>query len=274
MGLLRGAGLIRALAALFALLVLAPPAGAEWRELRPGLDLGRFTFPRQSEDGDSILTVLRVDPRRHRLALATARENDGIRLTARGWAEREGFAAAINAGLYARDQETHVGYMVHRGRVINPRLRTWGAILGLDPASERLPSARLIDRRCEDLEAHRRRYRTIVQNMRLFNCNGVPTWRPNEQGWSIAAIGQDGDGNILFLFSQSPYSVRAFAEMIRRLPIDIRRAGYLEGGSPAQLYVNTGGRRVEIYGTHGSRGSVLLPHARPIPNVIGVIPRD
>jgi hypothetical protein len=31
---------------------------------------------------------------------------------------------------------------------------------------------------------------------------------------------------------------------------------------------------VEIYGTHGSRGSILLPHARPIPNVIGVIPRD
>ena len=51
----------------------------------------------------------------------------------------------------------------------------------------------------------------------------------------------------------------------------LREAMYVEGGPEAQLYVNAGGREVELVGSHGSSfAGIENSYALPIPNVLGV----
>jgi uncharacterized protein YigE (DUF2233 family) len=90
----------------------------------------------------------------------------------------------------------------------------------------------------------------------------------------MAVFALDRRGRALFLFTRSPFTVHAFANIIRKLPLGVRRAMYLEGGRPAQLYVKAGGTKVELTGAFGSTGGTwaVFP-ARPIPNVLGLARR-
>jgi hypothetical protein len=46
---------------------------ATWRPLAAGLDVGRFPAPEKSAVGDSMVTVVRVDPARYVFRLLSAR---------------------------------------------------------------------------------------------------------------------------------------------------------------------------------------------------------
>lgn len=97
--------------------------------------------------------------------------------------------------------------------------------------------------------------------------------RPQAKEWSTAAIGLDRQVWVLFLHSRDPWSTHDFIEALRRLPLALSRAMYVEGGPEAQLYVRHGGR--ELVGSYesGFHESDDNPAAWPVPNVIGVAPR-
>lgn len=246
----------------------------DWRQLEPGLDLARITSPVPAKAGNSVITVLRADLKRFRLTLLSVKFDGGENRTAAEWARPRGLVAATNAGLYARDFETSVGMMIHGKKVNNRRVNGMGAILAFNPRSRRRAPARLIDRRCEKFGPWRRRYRSFLQGPRLWTCNGRNLWSPKKQAWSMAVFALDRRGRALFLFTRAPYTVHAFANIIRRLPLGIRRAMYLEGGRPSQLYVKSGATELEITGAFGSTGGAwaVFP-ARPIPNVLGLVRR-
>lgn len=250
-----------------------------WRSLEPGLDLGVLNSPRPSSSGDSKISALRIDPRRFSLRLLNASgPGQGKSLTAREWSRRNGLVAAINASMYHEDHRTSVALMRTRGHVNNPRLTRHQTVLAFDRRSAEVPPVRLIDRECDDFNTWKGRYVSFVQSIRMISCKGENVWEPGGREWSIAAVGVDHGGRILFLHSRSPYTPHDFIDILLALPLDLAGAMYVEGGPEAQLYVakgGSGGRDLELV---GSRGTSLFDggdneQAWPVPNVLGVVRR-
>jgi len=248
-----------------------------WRTLEPGLELGVFRAPSPSAIGDSKIHVVRVDPEHLSLALRmSSKEGLGENLTVKEWAYREGLLAGINASMFQTDYRTSVELMVSGGHVNNARVGGNKAVLAFDPkpdAPEGLPSVRIIDRGCEELDALRPHYGTLVQSIRMVSCKGANTWSQQPRIWSHACIGIDGKGRPLLIHARSPWSTHDFIDLLLQLPLDLRQLQYSEGGPEAQLYVNAGDVELERVGSYetGFWENDGNHYAWAVPNVIGVV---
>ncbi len=247
-----------------------------WKTLEPGLELGEFRLPEASFLGDSTLHVVRVDPQMWDLRLLNASApGNGRPLTAKAWAQREALVAAINPAMYRADHRTSTGLMRTPGHVNNPKLNADQSLLAFDPLVADVPRVKIIDRECDDFETWSRRYGSLAQSIRMLSCKGRNVWSQGPRKWSAAAIGTDRAGRVLLLHVRSPYSMHDLVENLRRLPLDLERALYGEGGPEAQLYVRAGGEEHEFVGSFetGFNENADNDHAWPVPNVIGVVPR-
>jgi hypothetical protein len=65
--------------------------------------------------------------------------------TAREWCEKRKFTAAINAGMFAGDGKTHLGYQRSREHVNNGRANNYQSVAAFDPRYPKLPSFRIFD---------------------------------------------------------------------------------------------------------------------------------
>jgi len=251
-------------------------APSPWSSLQPGLDLGVFDAPVPSDIGDSRIRVLRVDPARLELVLLNASADPELgNRTAKDWVQTEGLLAAINASMYGTDHRTSVAHMERAGHVNNGRWSKDNAVLAFDPVAKGTPPVTIIDNRCDDREAEAKRYRTLVQSIRMLRCDGANVWSQQPKRWSHAVIGIDGDGRALLIHARSPWTTHDFIDQLRALPLDLKRLQYAEGGPEASLYVQAGGVEVDQFGSYetGFFESDDNDHAWPIPNVIGVRPR-
>jgi hypothetical protein len=250
----------------------SPGPEPAFRRLEPGLELGEFSSDRAA-GGDRLIHVVRIDPKRYRLRLLNASADpQAAALTARQWAERNHLAAAINASMYQADLRSSVALMQTPGHVNNPRLSKDKAVLAFDPIDEALPPVQIIDRECQDFEARRRSYGTLVQDIRMVSCDGKNVWAEQPYAWSVAAVGMDRQGRVLLLHTRAPHTTHDFIEAILRLPLDLKNAMYVEGGREAQMFVRGGGRDYEFTGTSDENDPGRTTVAWPIPNVIGVEP--
>jgi Phosphodiester glycosidase len=250
------------------------PAAA-WEALEPGLEVADFVGP-PSGIGDRHIRVLRVDPARFQLELGSASAaKDGRPLTAREWVAQKGALAAINASMFRDDGRTSVGLMRTRAHVNNPRLAKQNAVLAFDPRSGKLPQVELLDRACDDFAAASAAYGTLVQSIRMISCDGHNVWAPSARKWSTAAIGTDTSGRVLFIHARTPWPVHELTAALLGLPIDLRRAMYVEGGPEAQLFIRAGGRELEAVGSFetGFNENDDNHEAWPIPNVVLVTRR-
>jgi Phosphodiester glycosidase len=285
---------------LIALFLVSPsvarsaPESNAFRLLEPGLELGELAMPVQSAVGDSRLLVLRIDPEHFELRLlnASATEQKEAR-SAREWSAEAGLAAAINASMYQTDLLTSVSLMQSADHVNNGRLTRDRAVLAFDRADSAVPHVELIDLTCQDFDALRPRYRSLVQSIRMISCQGENTWKPQEQRASNAAVAVDTTGRVLFLHCRSPYTTHDLIAGLLALPLGIAKAMYAEGGAEAQLYVRSGDVEIErtglvagglldggqlgtaVTGDSASGGGQAAagPTAWPIPNVIGIVRR-
>ena len=263
------------LAPLVAALLLTGPAApsAPWRTLEPGLEYGTFDGP-PGAGGDRKIAVVRVDPRMFELRLLNASApGQGAPLSARSWADRAGASAVINAGMYQEDYRTAVSLQRTREHVNQRRLSKDRTALLFDRLEPRVPPVRMVDRDCEDLEAEARSYGTVIQSIRMLSCERKNVWAPSDRRWSIAALGVDGAGRVLFVHAQSAWPVHEFVNALLALPIDIRRAMYLEGGPEAQLFARGGGVEVERLGAFIGAQAVTREGWK-VPNVIAAVRRS
>jgi hypothetical protein len=274
---------VRAASLLLAALALGATAASglgpdsPWRVLEPGLELAELTAPQPADLGDSIIRVLRIDPERFDLRLLNVSASDDGRLqTARDWARSHGLVAAINASMFQTDYRSSVSLMINRSHVNNPRVSKDNAVLAFDRRSESVPRVQIIDRQCQDFESLRKKYRVLVQSIRMVSCEGRNVWAPQEQRWSTAAVGMDRSGRVLMIHCRSPYPVHDLIEMLLQLPIGLRNAMYVEGGPEAQLYVRAGSFEAEYFGSFetGFFEADANRRAWPIPNVLGVERRE
>ncbi len=270
---------IRAIMFLVCLLLTSPGiTDGPWQSLAAGMDLGRFPASQPSKSGDSVITILRIDPELWSLEFSgLSLEEGSSRRTARQWSKAHQLTAAINAGMYGTDRSTHVGHLRFREHLHNDNVNAYQSVAAFDPRRDGLPQFRIFDLDSPgvSMETILQDYASLVQNLRLIKRPGQNRWRQQKKMWSEAALGEDESGRILFIFCRSPYTMHDFNNELLGLGIGLVAAQHLEGGPQAQLYIKTADREFEISGSHGTsfRQDDDISVAWPIPNVLGVRPR-
>ncbi len=266
------------------LLILLPPLYSQnisklntWQKVQQGLFIAEFETIPKSEFGDSKITVIKINPQYYTFKLVSASENDNEGGSAKGWGEQFNLIAAINAGMYQQDYITNVGFMKNFDHFNNSGLRKdYNSILVFNPIDKSVPEIQIIDKRCQDFESLKNKYKTLIQNIRMIDCKQKNVWQQQPKKWSTAALAIDKQGNVLFIHCRSPYSVHDFINILLKLPLNINNAMYLEGGPEASLYFNAGGIEFEKFGSYetGFNENDNNNFAWKIPNVIVVIKKD
>ncbi|MGJ3521445.1 phosphodiester glycosidase family protein [Nitratidesulfovibrio sp. D1] len=250
-----------------------------WTELDTGLQLGIFPAP-DAPDGPERIVAVRIDPAYYEFSLHTTSEEGEPALSLTDWARRHDLNAVINASMYLPDARTSTGYLRNGAHLNNPRIGgNLGAFFVFGPLSSDLPQADLpqadlpqadlLDRTADPWETLLPQYRSVVQNYRLIGANRRILWPQGGPLYSVAAVGQDGSGAILFLHCREPLTAWRFATILLALPIDIRDVMYVEGGPQAGLYLRTPVRTDIWMGRHPADFWSGGNAAAPLPNVLG-----
>ena len=250
----------------------ATPHISAWKPIAPGMELRSLNAQVPSLVGDSKIIILRIDPSEWQLDLVGASSTgDRPGHTAREWAGAYDLSVAINAGMFAQDHVTHLGYMEYRGHVSSPEVDDYQSVAAFDPRNpEDRPPFRVFDLDVPGItiETIRQDYASLVQNLRL----GTNRWSQQNKQWSEAALGEDTGGRVLLVFSRSPFSMHDLNAELLSADIGLVALQHLEGGPEAQLYLKAGDVELEVFGSYetGFREDDGNATAWPIPNVLGV----
>ena len=254
----------------------APPEvtkDSRWQQLDKGLELGFFAASQSAAVGTSLVRVLRIDPNHYRFRLlnASAIEN-GLPMTPRQWCLQNKLVAAINPSMFQTDYKTSVSLMRTATHINNPRLSKDMTILAFDRLSADVPKAKIIDRQCEDYQFWKKKYGTLIQSIRMISCNGKNVWNQQPHRFSTAAIGVDRLDNILFIHVRSLLRTYDLINVLKKLPLDISRAMYTEGGPQAQLYIKADNKEYEFVGSYDTGADVTKEGSIswPLPNIVGI----
>lgn len=274
---MRSAAVCILLLATFSILLAdAPPS---WQPVAPGLDLRSIT-PANPAASDARITVLRIDPGLWELTFSGISQTGETRgHTAREWCEQQKCSAAINAGMFDTDQKTHLGYLRFHEHLNNSHWNNYQSIAAFDPKkSNGVAPFHIFDLDAPGVssEAILADYSSAVQNLRLIKRPGVNKWPDQNRKWSEAALGEDQAGNILFIFSRSPFSMHDLNQELLSAGIGLVAAQHLEGGPEAQLYVHSGKTELEMFGSYETdfREDDKNSIPWPIPNILAIRPRS
>ncbi len=196
------------------------------------------------------------------------------------WLRAKNLLLAINASMYLPDLSTSTGYMragnfENNGRIANAMS---GFFLS-EPRNPNLPLAQIIDRNTPNWETLIEQYSHVVQNFRILGNYNTHTasseimWAQSETRHPIAAIADDSNNMIYFIFSEkssSVYELGHYLLSLREKNINFRTVLYTEGGSESGLGISTQSKRIVL---SGMTGSSFLQLPLIVPNIIGVIER-
>jgi hypothetical protein len=254
-----------------------PTPGIAWTVLEPGLEWAEIPGSIAAEEEDGLIRVLRIDPERFDFALGAAtRDQDPGARSAAAWCADRDWCAAINASLYQTDHLRSTAYLRDGDHVNNGYVSRANSFLVFGARREGIPAVTLVDRQCEDWESSARDYDTVIQSIRMVSCHRGNTWSPRERRTSVAVVGIDGTGRVLFVHVRTPVATHRLIDALLALPLDLARAMYVEGGSPAQLAVRSPELTAVFTGRPDpDRWPGPGPAAElPLPNVIGVVRRS
>jgi exopolysaccharide biosynthesis protein len=248
----------------------------DWTALTPGIEFRWLRVASATSSVEARIALLRIDPAKWQLSLACQKQvGDSTGRTAEQWAKKFRFVAAINAGMFNRDYLTHTGFLVNRGVVNSPHVNNYQSVAVFDPFDTAHSTPfRIIDLDLPDISfsAIKKSYASCVQNLRLIKNPGVNCWQQQEKKWSEAALGQDKNGRILFIFSRSPFTMFDFNAVLLASDIGLVALQHLEGGPEAQLYIRIGKFKLDQFGSYETsfREDDGNGEAWPIPNVLGI----
>lgn len=232
-----------------------------------GLAFAQLPVP-SVPDSQQYITVIRIDPSLYDFSLHTISGEGAPAKTLAEWADIHALNVAINASMYLPDAKTSTGYMRNGAHINNPRIvNKFGAFFVASPKVSGLPPAAILDRTVDDWESLLPQYDIVVQNYRLINAQRTILWPEGGPMYSIAAVAQDIDKNILFIHSK-PITAREFTSALLELPLNITRIMYVEGGPQAALLLNTESTRSVWIGHYAGDYFFSSPQA-PLPNILG-----
>jgi hypothetical protein len=272
---------IRSALFLVVLLVVLKPAWADpdsrvtWQELAPGLSLGSFQARTPTPVGDGVIQVLRLDPEQWQPILVCSTDTQGHpSLTARQWSGQLDLPIVTNAGMFAQDHSTHLGYLRARKHVNSDHTNKYQSVAAFNPLDpENSPPFRIFDLDAPGVEMAgiKQQYASLVQNLRLIKAPGENRWKQQDRMWSEMALGQDDQGHVLLVFSRSPFSMHDFNAELLGAGLGLVALQHLEGGPEAQLFINLPGQEREFFGSYETdfNENDDNEHAWRIPNVLG-----
>jgi hypothetical protein len=240
-----------------------------WRVVAKGVEYAAVALGPPTPLGDGILHVVRIDPKMAALRAYMASEAGERARTAREWCEAKGLVATINLGMYQTDMKSNVGY-ARKGTHLNNRgFNAYRSYLGFDPRRSDLAPVVFLDGEDPDVRSVLSEYGTAIQNLRLIRAPGINVWEKQDKRWPEAAIAEDGEGRVLFLLTQTPFSMWEFNRQILAVALGIRRAMHVEGGPEASLSICSRSLELHLSGQYetGTDGALQ----RTIPNIVGVL---
>ena len=244
----------------------------EWQKIGNGLEYGKFELAVSSSSGNSTVDIVRIDPAQYDFDLLLASEHENKKRTIENWALDFGFIGAINAGMFQTDHITGTGYLTNYQHKNNPfRHSSYRMYFVCNPKEEGLPEAQMIDWQQPGAPELIGKYNSALQCIRMIASGGKNVWSKQTDKWSEAALGQDIEGNILFIFCRSPYTMHELINLLLQLPLDIDKMMHLEGGPEACSYIETEEFHLRCAGTFES-GFFDNEHQQSfwqIPNIIG-----
>jgi hypothetical protein len=180
--------------------------------------------------------------------------------------------AAINPSMYQTDYKTSVSLMRTKAHTNNSRLSKDMTIMAFDRQNADVPRVKIIDRQCEDFQSWKQNYGTLIQSIRMISCTGKNVWKPQARRWSTSVIGIDQQDKVLFIHVRALYSTYDLINILKKLPLNISRAMYTEGGPQAQLYINLGDKEWEFTGSYETNSNQANedPVSWPLPNMVGI----
>ncbi len=247
-----------------------------WKEIERGLYFAEFDAPLKSVVGDSKLSILKIDPNYYSFELMAATEYDSLRRTVEQWSLDFNLVAVVNAGMFnLSDHYTGSGYFCNYAHVNNGRIReNFRAMALFNPKSKKFPAVNIVDMETENWEFLRENYNSAFQDIRMIDCNQKQVlWKPRRPiSSSMCVLGTDKKGNVLFVFTRSPYTANTMSKFLLSLPLNIFSVMYLDGGPESSLYVNAGDTIIEKVGSWVSPGYANDDNNYfwELPNVIGV----
>ena len=243
---------------------------APWRSMEDGVEYASLPLPLPREEEGPQIAMLRLHPDKVDFLLCAIGREGHQALTLSEWGERKNLVAAINASMYLPDGTTSTGYMRDGDYTNNGRLvKRFGAFFLAGPDREDLPRATVIDKTRPDWKEMLSHYRLVIQNYRLVDANRQVLWNRGGPWYSISAIGQDGQGNILFLHCREPIEAATFARGLLEMPLDVRTVMYVEGGGQAGLLLRSRLLRRELAGRKATDFLATGNLRSPLPNVLG-----
>jgi Phosphodiester glycosidase len=259
----------------------AGSCGPATAEVAPGLTVQRYAspIPPAAPAGDGCLTVVRIDPARYEFRFLTALADGGSRATLPAWADRFHLTGAINASMFGTHEKS-AGLLVAAGKPNNDHDNAhFGGFMAFDPEDTALPPVAFTGRDCAgfDIDALRKRYRSLVQNYRLLDCDGKPIHWKDPKIYSGAAIGMDAGGRVVFLHTRSPWTMTDLGRILASPEIKppIHDALFVEGGPEASLYVASGAYKLQGIGSYetGFQDDDSNNRFWDLPNILGFMPR-
>ena len=234
--------------------------------LGPGLVVERWHVTAATPAaGEPCIDVVRADPRLYKLSALTA-EHGAQPATA--WAKTFDLVAVINAGMF-HDGGEPVGLVVTGDSKRGIDNEKFGGYFAWDPTSASSPPVATLGRSCGDRAA----YRSFVQSYRLLDCDGrAIKWQDPKQ-YSVAAIGTDRTGHIVFVHARGAFTMYELSTALAAH--DLAGAIFLEGGPEASLVVHGKDGSLERVGSYETKFIENDDNTAfwDLPNVIALTPR-
>lgn len=254
-----------------------------WKELNKGFFMAEIPLPEKSSHGDSKATVIKIDPKAYKFHLTcTTEEEDGEKKTAEQWAKEKQFLLVVNAGMFdgvnargEEDAKTNRGLMINYKHKNNAKLnagKTQKAVLAFNPKNSNVPPVKIIDLLHEDWNYWKNQYHSYSQGLHLIDSKQQNCRKKDNKKWSMIMVAVDKSGNLLFIFTRSPYTMYNHINNLLKLPLNLYNAMYLEGGPETSLYVSVNGTVVKKFGSYETDFNEDDNNDRfwLLPNIIGV----
>lgn len=224
-----------------------------WQKIGEGLEYGKFELAVPSSSGNSTVDIVRIDPAQYDFELLLASEHENKKRTIEAWAKDFQLMGAINAGMFQKDNISGTGYLANYQHKNNPsRHSTYNMYFVCNPKEEGLPEAQMIDWQQPGAPELIGKYHSALQCIRMIATGGKNVWSKQTEKWSEAALGQDINGNILFIFCSSPYTMYDLINLLLQLPLELDKMMHLEGGPEASCYIETKEFHLRCVGTFES----------------------
>jgi len=251
-----------------------PAAAISWKSLSPGLSFMRW--PVQSANGqENNLAVLRVDPEQWSFKVFFNREPKSIE----EWQQATGAAVICNGG-YFQENFLPAGRILANGGSVGPlRNKAMKAMFLAEPKKglNQLPKATIIDLKDPDSEEKISFYEQGIQSFPvLLDPRGQVRVNPSNFQDSRTVIAQDQTGMIYFMVTEKAFfTLFDLGNYLKALPLNLRFALNLDGGSKTQLLVRTGNYNFRLSGKSETSPAArfFISETVKLPSIIGLFPR-